>query len=108
MRGRVCTEKLPAQRVVVEFKFSEVRPNVYWLVLKPGDISLCVTNPGFEIDVLVTAELSALYQIWLGRMTFNQAVREQKVEVDAHPSLARAFPTWFALSPAAGTVQAQK
>ena len=108
MRGRVCVEKLPGKRVVVEFKFHEARPNSYWLVLKPEDVSLCVKHPGFEIDVLVTAELSALYQVWLGRMTFNQAVREQKVEVDALPALARAFPTWFALSPAAGTVRAQE
>jgi DNA-binding MarR family transcriptional regulator len=107
MRGRVCLEKLPAQRVVVEFNFQEVRQSAYWLVLKPEDVSLCVKHPGFEIDVLVIAELSAFYQVWLGRITFDQAVREQRVEVDALPPFAHAFPTWFALSPAASTVQAE-
>jgi hypothetical protein len=65
-----------------------------------------VKHPGFEIDVVVTAELAAFYQVWFGRITFVDAFREQRIEVDAMPSLIRAFPKWFALSPTVDAVRA--
>jgi DNA-binding HxlR family transcriptional regulator len=105
MRDRVIRERLPRQRIVVEFNFREARPAKYWLVLSPEDVSLCLKHPGYEIDVLVTAELSALYQVWLGRITFGDAIRAQRIELDAVPALIAAFPEWFALSLAAGIVR---
>jgi len=106
MRDRVYTERLPARRIVVEFEFRGPRPGTYWLLLEPGGVSVCLRHPGFEIDVLVTAELAAFYQVWMGRITFAEAVRQRHVELDAVPSLIRAFPRWFAWSRAAGAVRA--
>jgi DNA-binding HxlR family transcriptional regulator len=106
MRDRVYTERLPSRRIVVEFDFRGPRPGTYWLVLEPGAISVCLTHPGFEIDVLVTADLAAFYQVWLGRITFAEAVRNRQVELDTVPALIRAFPRWFAWSAAAGAVRA--
>jgi len=106
MRDRVYTERLPARRIVVEFEFRGPRPGTYWLLLEPGGVSVCLRHPGFEIDVLVTAELAAFYQVWMGRITFAEAVRQRYVELDAVPSLIRAFPRWFAWSRAAGVVRA--
>jgi DNA-binding HxlR family transcriptional regulator len=106
MRDRVDRDQLPEQRIVVEFSFQETRPKRYWLVLNPGDISVCVTNPGYDIDILVQAELAALYEVWYGRLTFERAMHEARLELDATPALRRAFPKWFKLSPAARIVQA--
>jgi len=105
MRDRVFAERLPQQRVVVEFDFLESRPRRFWLVLKPDDVSVCVTYPGFEIDVLVTAQLAVLYKIWLGRLSFSEAERSEQLVIDAVPGYVRAFPTWFALSPVAQIVR---
>lgn len=106
MRDRVKRECLPSHKVVVEFNFHEARPAKYWLVLSPADVSLCLKHPGYEIDILVTAALSTFYQVWLGRMTFLDALRANQIELDAVPTLVRAFPTWFALSLAAEIVSA--
>jgi DNA-binding HxlR family transcriptional regulator len=108
MRDRVYFERLPRRRVVVEFAFQEPRRYTYWLVLQPTDVSICLTHPGFEVDIQVIAELATLYKVWLGRMTFTEALREQLVDLNASPSLARNFPRWFAWSPAADVVRAQK
>lgn len=105
MRGRVCHENLPACRVVVEFRFPTARPRDYWMVLNPGDVSICLTHPGFEVDLYVTADLTSLYKVWVGRMPFAAALADDQIHMDASPELARAFPTWFALSPAAGIVR---
>jgi DNA-binding HxlR family transcriptional regulator len=98
MRDRVYTDRLPQQLVVVEFDFCEARPHRYWLVLKPEDVSVCIKHPGYEIDILVTGELSVFYQVWLGRIPFSKAFAEDKINLDAVPALTRAFPNWFALS----------
>ncbi|MCA9952312.1 MAG: helix-turn-helix transcriptional regulator [Anaerolineales bacterium] len=106
MRGRVCSDHLPAQRVVVRFDFTGAKSQTYWLLLTPEDASICLTNPGFELDVLVTADLAAYFQIWLGRLTFTAAQAAGKVQIDTIPIYANAFPHWFAYSLAAPAVQA--
>jgi DNA-binding HxlR family transcriptional regulator len=105
MRGRVCSEQLPEHRVVVRFDFTGVKYERFWLILSKKDVSICLTDPGFNLDVLVTADLSAFFQIWLGRLAYHDALRAGYVEVDAIPALANAFPTWFAYSLAAPAVR---
>ena len=107
MRDRVCVDQLPQERIVVQFDFRGAKKGTFWLVLAVEDVSVCLTHPGFEIDVLVTADLSTFYQVWLGRIRYTDALRERKVEVEAIPSLARNFPHWFAWSPAATTVRSE-
>lgn len=106
MRQRVHKERLPQQRVVVQFDFEGAEQDHYWLVLTKDDVSVCLNYPGFQVDVLVTADLATFYQMWLGRLSYRQALHEQEMAVDAIPALRSAFPDWFALSPAADTVRA--
>jgi putative sterol carrier protein len=106
MRDRVYVDRLPQARVVVQFDFSGVEASRFWLVLARDDVSVCLNHPGYDIDVLVTAELSALLQVWLGRLSYAEALRAGKVKVDGPPALVHAFPCWFALSLAAPAVRA--
>lgn len=105
MRGRVSPQNLPAFRVVIEFRFPETRPRDYWMVLNPEDVSICVTHPGFEVDLFVTADLASLYKVWVGRLSFSTALANDQIIIDASPEFARAFPTWFTLSPVSGIVR---
>jgi DNA-binding HxlR family transcriptional regulator len=106
MRGRMRTDHLPQPRVVIQFDFRGAQTGSYWLVLTPADTSVCLTPPGYDIDVLVTADLSTWFQVWLGRVPYERALAEQHVRVDAAPRLARDLPHWFAWSPAAPAVRA--
>jgi DNA-binding HxlR family transcriptional regulator len=108
MRSRVRHEKLPRERVVVQFDFYHERKETYWLILTPDDISICLTHPGYETDVYVTTQLRDYYQLWLGRISYREATQTGRVQVDAIPALARAFPTWFAWSLAAPAVRAAR
>jgi hypothetical protein len=38
-------------------------------------------------------------------MSFAESLRHKKVQLDGVPALMRAFPTWFAWSPAAKAVR---
>jgi DNA-binding HxlR family transcriptional regulator len=108
MRSRVRVERLPERRVVVQFDFTGAQTERHWLILTKDDVSVCLTHPGYDIDVLVTADLATLFQIWLGRTEFADALSDRQVEIDAIPKLARAFPGWFAYSPAAEAVRVVK
>jgi DNA-binding HxlR family transcriptional regulator len=105
MRSRVRREQLPAQRIVVQFDFKGAVTGSYWLILTKEDVSVCLTPPGFELDVLVTADLASFYRIWLGHLDFAVALKEQRVKVEAIPALAQDFPNWFAYSQAAAAVR---
>jgi DNA-binding HxlR family transcriptional regulator len=106
MRRRVDFERLPPHRVVVQFDFQGARNGSYWLVLDPDEVSVCLHDPGFDIDLLVTADIAVFYRVWLGRITLAEALRERSVQVDGAPSLRRAFSCWFTWSPFADTVRA--
>lgn len=107
MRNRVCLDQLPFERVVVQFDFlHKNKVETYWLLLTQDDVSVCLSYPGFEADVLVTAELSIFFQLWLGRISYREAISNYGIRVDAIPTLTRAFPNWFAWSLAAPAVRA--
>ena len=106
MRDRVCPDQLPNERVVVQMDFTGAVKERYWLLVAKEDVSICQTDPGFPTDMIVNADIATLYQVWLGRVTFAEAMRHKRIEIDALPALARAFPTWFAYSLAAPAVRA--
>jgi DNA-binding HxlR family transcriptional regulator len=106
MRRRVHHERLPQRRTVVQFDFRGARPGSYWLVLEPSEVSVCLHDPGFEVDVWVTADVAAFHRVWLGRTSLAEAMSGEAVQIEGPRSLTRAFGTWFAWSPFAGTVRA--
>lgn len=107
LQRRVKHEALPKERVVVQFDFYG-DPRSYWLVLEQRDVSVCFTPPDFEINVWVVADLSVFYQVWLGKLSFVEAKAAGSIEVRSLPALERAFPDWFAWSPAAEAVRAAR
>ena len=104
MRRRVCIEAIGKRRVVIQFNFGGLRQR-YWLLIERRDVSVCLKDPGFDIDVIVSADITAFYQVWLGRVTFSEALRRQLIRLDAAPADARVFPSWFAWSPMANVVR---
>lgn len=108
MKNRVCQDLLTQDRVVIQFDFIHKQKETYWLILTRDDVSVCLTYPGFETDVLVTTDLRVFFQVWLGWMSYREAVENHGLHVDAIPALVRAFPTWFAWSLAAPAVRSAR
>jgi DNA-binding HxlR family transcriptional regulator len=92
-------ERLPSRRVVIRFDFLG-RPHHerYWLLIELGDTEICKTHPGFDEDLYITAEAEAFVKWHAGQLTWAQATRDGRIQVDGLPSLVRAFPTWNARS----------
>jgi DNA-binding HxlR family transcriptional regulator len=108
MHDRVIMEHLPDQRILIQFDFYGQRRESFWLLIADDDVSICLTNPGYEVNVVVTADLSVFYQLWLGRISYREAISEHGVRIDAAPAYVRAFHQWFSWSPVAPTVRASR
>ena len=104
MRRRVALERLPERKVVLHFSYSGFPasyrgPRRFWLVLERAGIDLCLSDPGFEVDLYIEADIGAMARVWLGDASFAEAVRAKKIRLTGPAALARQFPHWLLLSP---------
>ena len=106
MRRRIHHHRLPPGRVVVEFEFTGRRRTRLWLVLTREEASVCLKPPGFDSDLVVNADLSAFYSVWVGRLPLEAAIRTGKVRFEGPRELVRQFPRWLKWSPMADHVKA--
>lgn len=102
---RIDRSKLPPRRTVVQFEFEGKRVRRMWLVLSQSEISVCLKPPGFDSDLVVRAEVSLLYRVWVGHIDYHTAVRHGDIAVDGPRELTRALPNWFMWSPMAQFVR---
>jgi DNA-binding HxlR family transcriptional regulator len=103
MRRRLAIERMPERRLVFRFDFRGVpatpkTPRTYWLVIERPDVDFCIIEPGFEVDLFVSADLAALSRVWLGEIPIRQAMREGMVSLNGDRHLERDFPSWLLLS----------
>jgi hypothetical protein len=68
-------------------------------------VSVCVTPPGFDSDLIVRSDLAYFYRVWLGHIDYAAAVRCRSVVVDGLPALAKQLPRWLMWSPMARFVR---
>ena len=98
IRRRVRVKSLPAHQTVVQFDFLAPRRS-FWLRLDPPDVDLCFVDEGFDIDLVVEADIASLTAAWLGRVSLGDALREGRIRLDGSAAARRGFTDWFGLSP---------
>ena len=101
MQHRLNVEALPSGRITIAFDFEIGRKGQFWFVINEGEASVCLTDPGFEIVLVVTADLSAFYQVWLNRISLRHAVSEDLIRIEGAPKFESDFANWFLWSPMA-------
>jgi hypothetical protein len=102
----LAQDQLPAQRTVIRINFAAPVRRRFWLVLEPGDVSICHQDPGFDANVVVDTDVATLYRIYSGRSTLPAELRAGTLSLTGPPRLVRAFPRWFAWSKLAPAVRA--
>jgi hypothetical protein len=75
--------------LVIQFDLSGRPRQSYWLLVEHTNVSICLKSPGFDIDVIVSADVAAFYQVWLGRVTLAEALRKQQVRLEGRPLRSR-------------------
>jgi DNA-binding HxlR family transcriptional regulator len=104
IHGRLNVSELPDRRFVLQIRFTDDR-KLFWVIVESGDASVCLTDPGYEVDVTVTSDLASLYQVWLGSAPLIDAMRSGQVVFDGDKAFTRRMPAVFQLSPVSDIVQ---
>lgn len=87
MKRHADESALPSARLVVRFDFRNLprrrrSSESYWLVLDRPQIDVCLKNPGFTPDLVVSAELAAFTRVFLNYLGMRDAVRHGVVGFD--------------------------
>lgn len=97
IRRCVATRHPLADRLVVQFRFAGMPSSRrhYWLVFAGDEPDLCMRDPGFDIDLLVSCTVRTLTEIWLGHVAIPVALGDGRLALDGPPRLADHFAAWF-------------
>ena len=106
LHGRIDTSEL-ARRAVIQVEISD-RRRVFWLVIEPGDASVCYTDPGFDVDAVLRSDLATMYRMWEGEIDLLDAVKAGSIEFSGPRWVVAGLPRWLQLSPVAPYVQAAR
>ena len=83
--------------MVVRFDLTDRPKERYWLVMDHRDTELCIKDPGFEPDLVVTTTARAVTEVHMGR-SIDEARRAGDWRMEGPADLVRAFPTWGGVS----------
>jgi hypothetical protein len=99
LRRRIRIENLPRERVVLRFEFRDRRRRRFWLVLDRPDVDLCYVDPGFAVDVQVSADVRALTEVYLAHVSLDAALRAGTVTISGPQEYRKAFRSWLDVTP---------
>jgi DNA-binding HxlR family transcriptional regulator len=99
-RRALRRERLPRRRVVLRFDFQglprgRVSRRSWWLIATPDQVDVCQKDPGFDVDVVISANMRAMVNVWLGTQSYASAIRSREIAVEGAPELVRAIPDLF-------------
>lgn len=106
LQGRVDTSEVK-RRAVVQVEVTD-RRRLFWLVVEPGDVSVCYADPGFEIDATLSSDVATLYQVWEGEIELLDAMRSGSLELIGQRWVVEGLPRWLQYSPVTPYVRAAR
>jgi hypothetical protein len=86
-----------SERTVIQIEFTDYVSKLrnWWLVIKDGDVDVCIKDPGYEVDLTISTDLKTLTGAWMGDTTIMKAMREKAVVVTGSPHLKKNIAVWL-------------
>lgn len=103
LRRRLALDRWPLPHSLLRFDFAPLPPRQrkarsYWLVVEPPQVTLCLKDPGNEVDLLVQSRMDAFARVWLGDIALDEALRSGAIRLSGARVLVRALPGALLLS----------
>jgi hypothetical protein len=94
---------MPSGRTVIAFEFSGAPADsrYFWIINDNGAVDMCLTHPGFDVDLTVQSDLRVFVECWRGFRDVRKEIRAGRVKLTGPASLERRFPDWLLLHPLA-------
>jgi len=107
VRLGIDADKFPPERTVIEFDYTD-RPRLrrdpwwadkWWLIIEKGEVDLCVTDPGYEVDLFVVTDLRTMTRVYMGDIPIREALHSEAVQLHGSTRLTKSFDQWMPVSP---------
>ncbi len=101
IRRNINTDPMPPRRTIIHIIFNDRPPSErnYWLIVEPGsEVDLCLVDPGFDVDLYVSADLRTMTEIWLGYIAISRVSEDGRLVLTGNRKLAADLRTWLKLS----------
>ena len=101
MRRCVRIEHLPGPQGMISFNFPDAKKGMkhWWLVVRDGDVELCLEDPGHEVDLTINTSLQTMTTIWVGGCTLGQARAKGLIQTLGTSQWVRSVGAWLGPSP---------
>ena len=96
-------DAMPEEKIVFQFDLRgipqrRIQKRSYWVVVEQRRVDVCMQDPGFEVDVLIAAELSAIIHVVMGYDPLDLALKTKKINFEGNRKLVSQIPTWLYLN----------
>jgi DNA-binding HxlR family transcriptional regulator len=90
-------EYFGTQHTVLLFEFEDYtsRFRRWWLIVEHGEVDVCMRDPGYEINLHILTDVKSLTAIWLGQITFKQAMRRKLLKLAGPAILKKDIHVWL-------------
>ncbi|MDH5572854.1 MAG: helix-turn-helix transcriptional regulator [Gammaproteobacteria bacterium] len=109
MRRTIDPSIFPDHRIVVEFKYKDAPKGAqnWWLVSEHGVIDLCLTDTGYDVDIIIECSLKVMTEVWICQRSFKETVEQGDIRVMGDPKLTHKLQDWLRSSPLSklGTIE---
>ncbi len=97
---------LGIDRSVIELRIRQpgTHDQLFWLVVEPGAVDLCLTPIERPVDVVLDTQLLALTRIWMGDDSWAAAESRRELRVSGPTRLAARLPDWIGRHPVLAAV----
>jgi DNA-binding HxlR family transcriptional regulator len=100
MHRRMNLDRMPKPRTVIQFAFTDqpAIKRLRWIVGETDTVELCITDPGFDIDLFVETDSRTVTLVWYGDIPLLRAIDDGTIGLHGPRQLCEAFPTWLQLN----------
>ncbi|MDX1430808.1 MAG: helix-turn-helix domain-containing protein [Gammaproteobacteria bacterium] len=109
MERTVRGDAFGAGRSVVQLELTDQprSKRLWWFVNDDGRTQVCIDDPGFEVDLYLSATLVDMVHVWRGDVPLADALEHRRLRAHGATHLVRALGRWLTLSHFAGVEPAR-
>ncbi len=101
IRRNLQADPLPRHRVVIQFQYPEAPPKArkWWMIVDPENpVDVCSVDPGFDVDLFVSADLKAMTAVWMGIEDMSVARDDGRIMLTGDERLSNSIEQWLGSS----------
>ena len=85
----------PITTLYFEFSDYTAKFRRWWLVVRDGEVDVCMKDPGHDVDLDVITDVRTLTGVWMGDISLGQALRDQRIRLTGETKLKKDISTWL-------------